>query len=123
MPFTQGELDDLTQDLNLSKEFTQLLDSRLREKRLLAPNTFYWYRQREAEFTKLFTHDEASLLVYCHSIADLTAALGVTYIDMEYRLFTDSSNKSLKAVLLHNENKFSFIPGGHPVAIKNPTEP
>ena len=45
MPFSQGELNDLTRDLNLSKEFAQLLGSHLREKRLLAPTTtLYWYR-------------------------------------------------------------------------------
>ena len=78
IPLTQGELNDLTRDLNLSKESAQLLVSRLWEKRLLAPTTtFYWYRQREAEFTKFFTHDEAYSLVYCHNIADLTEALSV----------------------------------------------
>lgn len=119
LPLEQGELNDLTRDLNLSKDSAQLLGSRLREKRLLAPTTtFYWYRQREAEFTKFFMHDEASSLVYCHNIAGLTEALGVTYIAMEWRLFIDSSNRSLKAVLLHNGNKFSSIPVGHSVAMK-----
>ena len=43
VPLTQAELNDLTQDLNLSKESAQLLGSRLQEKRLLAPGTtFYW---------------------------------------------------------------------------------
>ena len=37
VPLTRAELNDLTQDLNLSKESAQLLGSRLREKRLLAP--------------------------------------------------------------------------------------
>ena len=36
---------------------------------------------------------------------------------MERRLFIDSSNRSLKAVLLHNGNKFSSIPVGHSVAM------
>ncbi|XP_064117706.1 uncharacterized protein LOC135223132 [Macrobrachium nipponense] len=53
VPLTQAELSDLTRDLNLSKESAQLLGSRLREKRLLAPGaTFYWYRDREREFRK-----------------------------------------------------------------------
>lgn len=39
IPLTQAELNDLTRDLNLSQEFAQLLGSRLREKRLLAPGT------------------------------------------------------------------------------------
>ena len=81
--FTQGELNGVTQDLNLSRKFAQLLGSNLREKSLEAPTTtFYWYLQHDAEFTKFFTHEESSLS-YCHSIADLTEALGVTYIAME----------------------------------------
>jgi hypothetical protein len=51
MPLTQAELNDLTRDLCLSKERSQLLGSRLREKHLLAPETtFYWYREGEKEF-------------------------------------------------------------------------
>ena len=37
---------------------------------------------------------------------------------MEWRLFIDSSNISLKAVLLNNRNKFSLIPVGHSVKMK-----
>ena len=45
VPLTQAELNDLTRYLTLSKESAQLLGSRLREKRLLAPGTtFYWYQ-------------------------------------------------------------------------------
>lgn len=119
VPLTQAELNDLTRDLNLSKESAQLLGSRLREKRLLAPGTtFYWYRDREREFRKFFTFDEASLLVYCNNIADLIKSMGLKYDAMEWRLFIDSSNRSLKAVLLNNGNKFSSIPVGHSVEMK-----
>lgn len=119
MTLTQGELNDLTRDLNLSKESAQLLGSRLREKRLLKPaTTFSWYRHREREFTQFFSHDEKSSLVYCNNFAGLTEALGVTYSAMEWRLFIDSSNRSLKAVLLNNGNKLSCIPVGHSVAMK-----
>ena len=45
VPLTKSELNDLTRDLSLYKESVQLLGSRLRGKRLLAPGTtFYWYR-------------------------------------------------------------------------------
>ena len=119
MPFTQGELKNLTRDLNLLNESAQLLGSRLREKRLLAPNTtFYWYRQREAECIKIFTQNEASSLVYCHNIIDLTKALCVMYIAMELRLFVDLSNRSVMAVLLHNGIKFPSIPVGQSVSMK-----
>ena len=45
VPLTKAELNDLTRDLSLYKESVQLLGSRLRGKRLLAPGTtFYWYQ-------------------------------------------------------------------------------
>ena len=40
VPLTQADLNDLPRDLNLSKESSQLLGSRLREKNLLAPEHF-----------------------------------------------------------------------------------
>ena len=111
VPLTQAALHDLTRDLNLSKESAQLLGSPLREKRLLAPGTtFYWYREHAREFIYLFTFDGASSLVYCNNIADLTELLGLKYDSMKWRLFIDLSNSSLTAVLLNNRNKFSSIP-------------
>ena len=42
---TQAEFNNLTQDLNLSKESVQLLGSNLKKKHLLVPRTvFYWYQ-------------------------------------------------------------------------------
>ena len=105
--------------MNLSEESVQLLGSRLREKHLLAPGTtFYWYREREEEFTFLFTFDRASLLVYCNIIAGLIEFLGLKCDAMEWRLFIDSSNRTLMAVLLNNGNKFSSIPVRHSVVMK-----
>ena len=44
VPLTHAEFNDLTHDLNLSKESAQLLGSRLKEKYLLALGTmFCWY--------------------------------------------------------------------------------
>ena len=121
VPLTQAELIEPTRDLNLSKKSAQLLGCRLREKHLLAPGTtFYRYREREREFRYLFTFDKASSLVYCHNIAGLIEFLGLRYDAVEWRLFIDSSNKSIKAVLLNNENKFSSIPVGHSVEMKEP---
>lgn len=115
-PFTQGELNDLTRDLCLSKESAQLLGSRLREKNLLAPGTtFYWYRDREKEFRVFFEKDKNTALVYCTNITGLIEALGLRYDANEWRLFIDSSSKSLKAVLLFNGNKVSSVPVGHSV--------
>jgi len=115
-PLNQAELNDLTRDLGLSKESAQLLGSRLKENHLLAPSTtYYWYREREEEFRVYFTFDAEASLVYCNNVNDLIVALGLAYNPVEWRLFIDSSTKSLKAVLLHNGNKFASVPVGHSV--------
>jgi len=115
-PLTQAELNDLTRDLGLSKDSSQLLASRLNEHHLLSADvTYYWYRDREKEFRQFFTMDEEASLVYCNNVGGLITALGVAYQPKEWRLFIDSSSRSLKAVLLHNGNKIASVPVGHSV--------
>ena len=63
--------------------------------------------------------DKASSLVYCNNIAGLIEFLGLKYDAMEWRLFI---YRSLKAVLLNNRNKFSSIPVGHSVEMKESHE-
>ena len=41
-----------------------------------------------------------------------------SYKDEDWRLFIDSSKRSLKAVLLHNGNKFASIPIAHSTKLK-----
>ena len=49
-------------------------------------------------------------------------ALGIKYGPQEWRLFTDPSKLSLKAVLLHNGKQHPSIPVGHAVHIKETYE-
>jgi len=117
-PLTQLQLNDLTRDLNLTKESAQLLGSRLREYNLLAPGTtYFWYRNRDQEFRKFFVYNEEHSLVFCRDVAGLISALGVVYVPEEWRLFVDSSVKSLKVVLLHIGNKLGSVPVGHSVKL------
>jgi hypothetical protein len=44
---------------------------------------------------------------------------GVQHEAHDWRLFIDSSQSSLKAVLLHNGNKYASIPVGHSVHLKD----
>lgn len=120
--FSQVELNDLVRDLGLSKERSELLGSRLKEKNLLDPNTtFYWYRNREKEFSPNFTKEGP--LVYCNNIQGLFKQLGLEVYDSnDWRLFIDSSKRSLKGVLLHNGNKFSSVPVAHSVHMKETYE-
>ena len=53
----------------------------------------------------------------------LLVGMGVPQYDPnEWRLFIDSSKKSLKCVLLHNENFFGVICFGHSVYLKEKQE-
>ena len=45
-----------------------------------------------------------------------------SYTPLEWRLFIDSSKRSLKCVLLHNGNKLASIPIGHSVQMKETYE-
>jgi len=40
------------------------------------------------------------------------------YRSAEWRLFIDSSKRNLKAVLLHNTNKYALIPNAHSTVLK-----
>ena len=119
--FNQFELNDLVRDLDLLKESAELLGSRLKEKNLLCPDTkFYSYRNREIDFLRYIVMEDE--FVFCHDVSGLVNALGCPYLQDEWRLFIDSSKQSLKCVLLHNGNKFSSIPIGHSVHLKESYE-
>ena len=100
----------------MSKKSAQLLGSRLKEKNLLTcGTTFSWYKHRERESVNFFASD--GTLVYCTDIA-LIAQLGVEYEASQWRLFIDSSKRSLKGVLLHNGNECSSVPVAHSIVMK-----
>ncbi|KAL4120542.1 hypothetical protein QTP88_013214 [Uroleucon formosanum] len=83
--FSQGELNNLIRDLSLSKEKAELLASRLKQKKLFQKNVRV-----------------DGPLCNAHDINGLFKALSQDYIISDWRLFIDSSQRSLKAVLLHN---------------------
>jgi hypothetical protein len=108
----------LVRDLGLSKESSELLASRLNEKHLLSRDTkVTFYRNRDAEFIQFF--EETDNFVYCTESANVLLSLGVpAYNPKEWRLFIDSSKRSLKCVLLHNTNIYASIPIGHSTVLK-----
>lgn len=120
-PFTQYELNDLVRDLGLPKDAAEMMGSRLKEKNLLHPDTtFSWYRNREQEFASYFKMDGS--LVYCTDVSGIVQKLGIDYNAEEWRLFIDSSKRSLKGVLLNNGNKYASIPVAHSVHLKETYE-
>lgn len=117
IPFTQSELNDLVRDLGLPKDSAEVLGSRLKEKKLLASGTsFSWYRNREKDLVSFFSKEGD--LVYCNNVPGVMASFNVEYVPEDWRLFIDSSKRSLKAVLLHNGNKYASVPVGHSVHLK-----
>lgn len=78
-----------------------------------------YYRDREKEIRKYFTGDEKDSLVYYHDVIDLMNELKFgCYKSDEWRLFIDSSKRSLKAVLQHNTNVCAPIPVAYSVVVK-----
>jgi len=53
------------------------------------------------------------VLVACTDIDGLMQTLNINHNPLDWRLFTDSSTLSLKAVLLHNCNTLHSIAVGH----------
>jgi len=72
------------------------------------PNLFF--SQSSSAICAFFRKEDD--LVFCYDVDDLMNALGIKYDPQEWRLFIDSSKRSLKAVLLHNGNQHPFIPVG-----------
>ena len=74
--FNQSEFNDLVKDLGLPKDSSEILGSRLRAKNLLSPGTsFYFYRNREKEFTPPYFSEEDSL-IYCNKVSELIPKRG-----------------------------------------------
>ncbi|GFY01568.1 uncharacterized protein TNCV_2607521 [Trichonephila clavipes] len=69
-PFNQKELSDLVRDLNLPKEVSEILASRLKEKNLLTLETnITFYRTREKNLLPFFSQEKD--LVFCNDVGGL----------------------------------------------------
>lgn len=111
----------MVRDLGLPKDKSELLGSRLKERNLLAPGTtFCWYRDREKSLVGFFS--EGGNYVFCNDVSGFMQKLGLLYDTAHWRLFIDSSKRSLKAVLLHNSNKYASISIAHSVYLNESYE-
>ena len=101
----------------LKKSNAELLISRLKQWDLLDEGVrITSQRKRHRGFSTFFSFREG--LCYCHDIRGLFEDMGIPCNTLDWRLFIDSSSKSLKAVLLHNTNKCPSIPLAHSVQMK-----
>lgn len=116
---TQNRLDLMTRQLKLSQTRQILLTQHLKAVNILAPGVrIYDARGRQREYLTFFSVNEKNSFAYCNNIRGLMIAMGHEYDPNEWRLFIDSSKRSLKAVLLFVDNKKNPVP----VAISSDTK-
>jgi len=113
---TTEDFNDLIRDLNLPKSKAELLGSRLKQWNLLIDVNITDQRTRHETFSTFFTKEDG--LCFCNDIKGMFEEIGIPCVPSEWRLFIDSSTKSLKAVLLHNGNEFPSLPIAHSVHLK-----
>ena len=104
--------------MDLSKQAAEILASRMNEKHVL--HSFAkvsLYRKRDELFLPYFKEEKQ--LVYFHNVPGLLSELGIPSYNLEeWRLFLDSSKRSLKCVLLHNGNRHGAVSVGHSTVLK-----
>ena len=61
-------------------------------------------------------------LVFCGNVEGLVNQMGKQYDPTKWRRFIDSSNRSLKGVLLHNENELASLPVAYSVQMRETYE-
>ena len=106
------DLNDLAHDLYLSKQQSELLASWLKQWNLVHEDVrITSFRNRNKDLTSFF--DMENKLCYCTKIPGLFTSLGLPHNPSDWRLFIDSSKRSLKGVLLHNGNEYPSIPIAH----------
>jgi hypothetical protein len=70
-----------------------------------------FFRNRQNEFEELFSQEND--LIFCIGVCCFLEDLGHQNDPNEWLLFINSSKVLLKAVLLHNGNKFPSVPPAH----------
>ena len=114
---------NLISDLNLPKESAELLASRLKERNFLQAKTNVpFYRNREDNFLPYFKQYKE--IADCNNLELFLMELDIAHYEANsWRLFIDSSKRSLKCVLLHNTNEYASIPIDHSTTLKEKYEP
>ena len=113
----QKDLNDLIRYLGLTKANAKLLTSRLKQWNLLDESVLFTdQRKRHETFSNFFSQQDG--LCFCNNVAGLFDAIGIACNPNEWRLFIDSSSRSLKAVLLHNGNSYPSLPMAHSGRLK-----
>ncbi|XP_031637078.1 uncharacterized protein LOC116349672 [Contarinia nasturtii] len=108
---SQEHLDRIVRKLHLSQNNAMTLASELRSVHVLAPGVKVTeYRHRQEPFLPYYTLSEDGTYTFCHDIVGLMNAIGVKYKKEKWRIFIDSSKRSLKAVLLYENSTIKPVP-------------
>ncbi|XP_073532727.1 uncharacterized protein [Phyllobates terribilis] len=111
----QKDVNDLIRDLRLTKSNAELLTSRLKQWNLLDESVQVTdQRKCHQIFSNFFSREDG--LCSCNNVAGLFEAIGITCNPSEWKLFIDSSSRSLKAMLLLNG--YPSLPMAHSVYLK-----
>jgi len=106
---TQEDLNDIVRDLKLSKKQAELLGFSLKGWNIMRPDTkMCFYRGRHLKFKEFFSLEDG--VVFCNVVCSVVEVLAHEYNPDHWCLFINSSKVSLKAVLLHNGNRFPSVP-------------
>ena len=101
----------------ICQQQSELLASRLKQWNLLQEDVrITSFRNRYKDLASFF--DMENKLCYCTNMPGLFTSLGLPHNPSDWRLFIDSSKRSLMGVLLHNGNKYPSIPIAHSVHLK-----
>lgn len=134
----QARFNDLCRDINLTGREAEILGSRLLEWHLCDLTTKITAYREDKRFSSKFAETEIVLqckkkkhedhdeeceededlgeeertynLGYIKDLKGLFELFQIEHVPSEWRLFIDGSSNSLKAVLLHNENRLPSIP-------------
>lgn len=111
--FDFTEFQNLVRVLDLPTYLAEFLASVLKGKGFTTKNflvTAFRDRKPMAVFDSCFAYVLDSGFIYCKDVERLFYHLNHPYKDDEWRLFVDSSKRSLKAVLVHIGNKLPSVP-------------
>ena len=113
----QVDINDFIREMALTKSNAELLVSRLKQWDLLNKGVrITSQRKRHCNFSRFFSLQDE--LCYCHDVRGFFQAIAISCNTNDWRLFIDSSSRSLKAVLLHNTNQCPSIPSAHSIVMK-----
>ena len=79
-----------------------------------------FYRGSHEEFKDFFSQEDG--VVFYNDVCSVMEVFAHEYNPDQWRLFIDSSKVNMKVVLLHNGNRFPFVPLAHAASMKESYE-